>query len=282
MPASFHQHLIRRFEPRYGRRYAQTLAFLLLDDLAGLSTDDVIVRQADAALTAAQRDAIEAAAARIEQGVPYQQAVGFAAFCGLRIPVAPGVLIPRPETEELVQWVVADQAEQPAAPSVLDIGTGSGCIALALKQAMPAAQVEAWDVSAEALAQAEANAERLGLDIRFRQADILREVRPDAPFDVVVSNPPYVCESEKSSMDSTVLDHEPALALFVPDDHPLLFYERIVQAEGLLKRGGSVYFEINQRFGPEVLRLLQDHGFSRTELRNDQFGNPRLAKGTKI
>ncbi|WP_346862083.1 peptide chain release factor N(5)-glutamine methyltransferase [uncultured Draconibacterium sp.] len=207
---------------------------------------------------------------------PIQYILGETEFYDLKLKVNPGVLIPRPETEELVHWI-SKTGVQPGA-KVIDIGTGSGCIALALKKELSTAKVWAVDVSAKALETAKENARLNKLDLEFVQADILQWENYEWPaFDIIVSNPPYVRESEKKLMNSNVLDYEPEGALFVSDDDPLVFYRRIAGfALANLKQGGSLFFEINEYLGAEMEDLLKALGFSDIDLRQDINGKNRM------
>ena len=190
-----------------------------------------------------------------------------------------GVLIPRPETAELVDWVKADYLS--ASPAILDVGTGSGCIAVSLAHALPAARLTAVDVSDVALAVAAQNAAANGVEVAFSKLDVLTQ-QPDGVFDVVVSNPPYICNAERSAMHKNVLDFEPSLALFVPDDDPLLFYRRIAEvALAHLRVGGHLYYEINECFGADTVSLLQNMGFTEVCLRADFFGKDRMVRATR-
>jgi release factor glutamine methyltransferase len=187
------------------------------------------------------------------------------------------VLIPRPETEELVRRVLTENVAG-GDFRVLDIGTGSGAIAIALARAWPEAVVEAIDISPGALAVARENGQRNGVQVRFSACDILQEV-PSGQFDVIVSNPPYVRPSERAQMHPNVLDHEPGLALFVPEEDPLLFYRRIATvARDLLQPGGRLYFEINEAMGAEIARLLTRLGYTSVEIRTDLSGKERIAQ----
>jgi release factor glutamine methyltransferase len=207
---------------------------------------------------------------------PIQYILGETEFYDLKIKVNPGVLIPRPETEELVHWV-CKTGVQPGA-KLVDIGTGSGCIALALKKELPKANVWAVDVSAKALETAKENARLNQLDLEFAEADILQWEKYEWPvYDIIVSNPPYVRESEKKLMNSNVLDYEPEGALFVSDDDPLVFYRRIAEfARANLMRGGYLFFEINEYLGTEMEDLLKGLGFSAIDLRQDINGKNRM------
>ena len=273
---------------------ARAVALLLMEKVCGATTVEVL--GGATAATAWQQERLRVLSRRVAAGEPVQYALGEAEFCGMTFKVAPGVLIPRKETEELVNWVVEEEKERcDRGLRVLDVGTGSGCIAVALAKQIEGAEVEAWDVSEEALRVARENVERMGVQVRLRQADVRKmaarkmaaiESQPTKEeggrFEVVVSNPPYVCEEEAKEMERNVLEHEPRLALFVPDDDPLLFYRKIAElGRRLLTGGGKLYFEINRRFGQDVVRLLHGLGYQAVELRRDQFGNDRMVKAIK-
>jgi len=253
---------------------ASALAMMLLEETTRLTRTQILTGSANSLPVSA--DEIMQMARRIASGTPIQYVLGYADFCGLRLKVTPSVLIPRPETAELVQWTI-DSA--PSSPRILDIGTGSGCIALALANALPGAQADALDISAEALEVARQNAAGNHLDIHFIQADILNCSLPRAAYDIIISNPPYICESEAAEMQECVLAHEPHKALFVPDTTPLLFYQAIAtRALDALRPGGFLFFEINRQYGSEMESLLHSLGFQNIELRKDQFDNPRMIK----
>lgn len=221
---------------------------------------------------------LDAALKRLEKGEPLQYVLGNAPFCGLNFKVGPGVLVPRPETGELVSWVISETSS-PA--GILDIGTGSGCIAVTLASKMPQCTVKGWDISDEALSYARSNSELNGTDVVFEKHDVLASDLPEARFDVIVSNPPYIIEKEKSDIDRTVLDYEPALALFVPDNDPLLFYRAIAMfGKRALKPCGSLYFEINPMFAGQLQLLLERSGYHNVTLRRDIFGKLRMIKAT--
>lgn len=221
---------------------------------------------------------LDAALKRLEKGEPLQYVLGNAPFCGLNFKVGPGVLVPRPETGELVSWVISETSG-PA--GILDIGTGSGCIAVTLASKMPQCTVKGWDISDEALSYARSNSELNGTDVVFEKHDVLASDLPEARFDVIVSNPPYIIEKEKSDIDRTVLDYEPALALFVPDNDPLLFYRAIaIFGKRALKPCGSLYFEINPMFAGQLKQLLERSGYHNVTLRRDIFGKLRMIKAT--
>ena len=211
---------------------------------------------------------------------PIQYIRGFAEFDGRRFKVAPGVLIPRPETVELVELVARENA---SARRLLDIGTGSGCIAISLDKKLPEAEVEAWDISEDALAIARENNKELAADVTFLQRDVLSDDWKKAPsFDVIVSNPPYVTEAEKKDMDANVLDWEPELALFVPDDDPLRFYRRIADlGRELLLPDGKLYFEVNQAYGRETAHILEMNQYHDVRVIRDIFGKERIVTANR-
>ena len=209
---------------------------------------------------------------------PIQHITEKTEFFGLPFAVNSSVLIPRPETEELVQWTLeCSSTDIPI--SILDIGTGSGCIAIALAKKLPNAQVTGIDVSTAALSVAKKNAILNKVAIDFIQKDILRATKLSKGFDIIISNPPYVREAEKQEIKKNVLSYEPHSALFVPDENPLLFYNKIAElAKTHLKPNGQLFFEINQYLGKETMRMLAEKGFTSNELRTDIFGNARMTK----
>ena len=264
----------------YDIREAQAVARLVLEERYSLTLADVLCgRMGD------ERELLQIQA-RLLQGEPVQYVLGEAMFGGRRFHVAPGVLIPRPETFELCQWVMTADALKPAseaateqsAAKILDIGTGSGCIACTLAAELPHTQVTAWDISDDALRIAKSNAEALGVNVKFEQVDVLSTLHPIL-WNIIVSNPPYICERERTSMEGRVVDYEPEGALFVPDDDPLLFYRAIARyARQTLTPGGGLFFEINPLYVNELEQLLTDSGFASVESRNDQFGKIRFTK----
>ena len=263
-----------------GNGEAKAVALLLMEKVCGLTVAEALVAEMPAA--GDERERVLAMARRVAEGEPVQYVVGTADFCGLSLYVKPGVLIPRPETQELVEWI----AEDGTGGRILDICTGSGCVAIVLAKRFADAEVEAWDVSEEALEVARMNAERCGVGVTLKQVDVLndedveRERRGD--WDVIVSNPPYVCEEEEAEMEACVLEHEPRLALFVPDENPLMFYRQIARiGMETLCDGGRLYFEINRRFGREVVEMLKGMGYADVELRQDFCGNDRMVKAIK-
>jgi release factor glutamine methyltransferase len=224
---------------------------------------------------------------RLLTGEPIQYVLGEAEFGGRTFHVEPGVLIPRPETYELCQWIMKERRgkkEEGRNTSILDIGTGSGCIACTLAAELADAEVTAWDISDDALRIATENAKRNNVHVSFEKVDVLNtsllnRERPATGLDIIVSNPPYICNKERATMERNVLEHEPELALFVPDDDPLLFYRTIARfAAKALNPGGALYFEINPLYVSEMQQMLSKEGFSHTEIRNDQFGKQRFTK----
>ena len=255
---------------------ASALAFMLIEETTQLSKAQILTSDCDGT----DADSLLSMAQTIASGTPIQQVLGYAYFCGLKLKVTPSVLIPRPETEELVRWVVD---ESPAPRSILDIGTGSGCIAIALAKALPQTRLTAIDISDEALAVARENAKMHVADIDFIQADILNPNPSLANnrFDVIVSNPPYICNKEADEMEKNVLDHEPHVALFVPDDDPLLFYRAIAEKTlTMLTPDGTLFFEINRLYAQELTTMLQSMGFQHITVRQDQFNNDRMLRAS--
>ena len=230
-------------------------------------------------LTHEQEATLEDAIKRLQKYEPIQYIQGYSDFCGLRFKVTPATLIPRPETSELVEWVASEATGN---ERILDIGTGSGCIAVSLANKMPQSEVTAWDISAEALTVATENSRINGTEVLFEQVDIITYQPEEKQFDIIVSNPPYIKENEKIVMHSNVLDWEPHTALFVPDSDPLLFY-RTIAKKGLtlLKPGGTLYFEINRAHGAETTEMLAGLGYTGIELRKDFADNDRMIKAEK-
>lgn len=273
------QTLIQTLTPMHGTQEARAIVYALLEDVFGLRKTDVLLGRFEA-LSEAEKLHFAECAKRLAQGEPLQYVVGTAPFGNMTFEVTPATLIPRPETLELVEWVVADENVKPAL-RLLDIGTGSGCIAISLAKLLPQAVVSAWDISAEALAVARRNAERNGVTVDFKQVDVLHVTEAET-YDCIVSNPPYICDEEKAEMTDSVLLHEPHTALFVPNTDPLRFYRAIaLLALRSLTPGGSLYFEINRAYGAETCDLLRELGFQSVELRKDFYGNDRMVKAGK-
>ena len=306
-----------RIATSYDDGEARAIARILIEELFGLSYTDIVCGATEQ-LSADDTLRLDTAVRRIEQGEPLQHVLGYADFCGNRFSVNSSVLIPRPETE----WLVDEGAKLMSTTAtsspkrILDIGTGSGCIAISLKLRLGDAYVEAWDISEEALRTAQDNADALKAEVVFRKRDALKaeeegcseeeclqggalvssaptEQAMDsinyseanilaAPWDLIVSNPPYICDSERSAMDDNVLLHEPHTALFVPDDDPLRFYRAIARYALLtLNIGGSLLFECNTRYAEATGKMLSDMGFEEVTVSDDCFNLPRFVRGRK-
>lgn len=346
--------LWKRLTTIYNEREAQAIVRTVLDALFGMSLTDICLGKVTQ-LSADDTTRLEKIMQRLEKSEPVQYVLGSEWFAGRLFDVAPGVLIPRPETEDLVKWAcdeakekekednskeergkeekevskkrealkkeeqplsaplkeekeglrkgedapqkeeqllssllksnkeVSEKGEEAPHPSILDIGTGSGCIAITVALALPQARVTAWDISTDALAIAAGNAHRLGASVRFEHQDALSAPDDEERWDVIVSNPPYICDKERADMSDNVLSYEPELALFVPDSAPLLFYRAIARyASKALKPGGRLLFETNTAYAHEVAQAMADEGFTAIEVRNDCFGKPRMVKGAFI
>ena len=344
--------LWKRLTAIYNEREAQAIVRTVLDALFGMSLTDICLGKVTQ-LSADDTTRLEKIMQRLEKSEPVQYVLGAEWFAGRLFDVAPGVLIPRPETEDLVKWAcdeakekekednskekrgkeekevskkgeapqkeeqllssplkeeeeglrkgkdasqkeeqhlssllknnkeVSKKGEEAPHPSILDIGTGSGCIAITVALALPQARVTAWDISTDALAIAAGNAHRLGASVRFEHQDALNAPDDEERCDVIVSNPPYICDKERADMSDNVLSYEPELALFVPDNDPLLFYRAIARyASKALKPGGRLLFETNTAYVHEVAQAMANEGFTAIEVRNDCFGKPRMVKGT--
>ena len=368
--------LWKRLTAIYNEREAQAIVRTVLDALFGMSLTDICLGKVTQ-LSADDTTRLEKIMQRLEKSEPVQYVLGAGWFAGRLFDVAPGVLIPRPETEDLVKWAcdeakekekednskeergkeekevskkgeapqkeeqllssplkeeeeglrkgkdasqkeeqplssplkeeeeglrkgkdasqkeeqhlssllksnkeVSEKGEEVPHPSILDIGTGSGCIAITVALALPQARVTAWDISTDALAIAAGNAHRLGASVRFEHQDALNAPDDEERWDVIVSNPPYICDKERADMSDNVLSYEPELALFVPDSDPLLFYRAIARyASKALKPGGRLLFETNTAYVHEVAQAMANEGFTAIEVRNDCFGKPRMVKG---
>lgn len=270
----------------YDEREARNLARWLVSECCGESLSALLTDPARE-VEPAVAERLEEAAGQLAAGRPLQYILGETDFYGRRFAVREGVLIPRPETEELVDWIVR---EEPAARRVLDVGTGSGCIAASLALEIPGAEVAAADLSEQALEVAAENCRRLGAQVNLRRADALDEGTSEGDaqgleavfgrgYDLIVSNPPYVPESDRKTMHPNVRDHEPAEALFVPDNDRIRFYRAIARAgRRMLASGGRLYFEIYEHAADEVTRMLADEGYSEIERRDDLFGRPRMVR----
>ena len=274
----------------YDAREIRTMAAYILKEVAGIESYKIIVSP-EQELGCDISVKLQQIILQMAKGRPLQYVLGYEYFCGYKFNVSEGVLIPRPETEEIVRHVIREAEAAMAGRNlkILDICTGSGCIAWSLAAALPESQVWGCDISEKALdiAKSQKIEDELADRVNFFRcdllaADALETIAKVGKFDIVVSNPPYVCEGERGQMRPNVLDFEPEEALFVPDDEPLLFYERIAELSGrVLKEGGSLYFEVNEKFGAEVASMLGRSGFSGCEVVKDMFGKERMVKAKK-
>ncbi len=264
----------------YPETETEGLIRMILEAVCGWSFTMQQIRR-DEIIGYVESDKIKSIVARLKQHEPIQYILGDTYFFGLQLKVTSAVLIPRPETEELVDLILHETVDEPG--TVLDIGTGSGCIALALKSRLKNASISGVDISENALEIARENGILNGLDVQFFQADILNWQKYDWPvFDVIVSNPPYVTESEKKLIHKNVLDFEPSNALFVEDTDPLLFYRTIAQfALEKLNPKGRIYFEINEKFGTETQNMLAGFGFTNIKIVTDIHGKNRFVKAIR-
>lgn len=291
--------ICQRLTPLYGPQEAKAMTRMLLEDLFSLSFADILCGATEH-LSDADTLRLQQSVDRLLDAEPLQYVTGTAFFCGHPFHVAPGVLIPRPETEWMVDTAVGIATA--SAPRILDIGTGSGCIATSISLALADRHcyTEAWDISEDALRIAADNAERLGADVKFRRRDALRleedfpaeenqggaealsDTNAAASWDIIVSNPPYICNREAADMHANVLRHEPHLALFVPDTDPLLFYRAIARyAMRSLRKGGWLLFECNTLYAHDTAQMASDMGFATSVVEDDCFGKPRFVKAQK-
>ena len=283
----------------YDEGEAKAIARIAYEVRFGLTLSDLCLGK-DTQLSGDDQTELEEIAKRLMQGEPLQYVLGQTDFCGRTFLVNEHVLIPRPETEELCRWIVSEERgkrdsqrhallcrEEEKDYSVLDVGTGSGCIAITLAAEIPEAEVTAWDISAEALAVARENAKRTDVHVSFEQVDTLHLTsdiifQTSGAFDLIVSNPPYICNKERVTMEANVLEHEPHTALFVPDDDPLLFYRAIAQyGRTALKDGGWLYYEINPLYAQEMCDMLSALSYYDIEIKEDAYGKRRMMRACK-
>ena len=270
-------------QEHYSQREATSIILLVLDELFGISQTDIYMGK-DIHLSEDDEQKLKNIIVRLCNSEPVQYILGKARFYGEDFLVTPDVLIPRPETEELIERILSQCPAPPA--RVLDIGSGSGCIPITLARHWKESHIESWDISRQALEVAQSNNRKHGTHVHFILHDILCPIDwssiPTEGFDLIVSNPPYIKNGERASMEHNVLDWEPHLALFVPDEDPLLFYRTIVEQAigGLLKKGGRLYFEINREHGKETIELITSKGFRQVELYPDISGNDRIVTAT--
>ena len=275
----FKEHFFKRLSPLYPAQELESFFRILMETYLGLSSIDVHLNP-DKKIKLKKLDHLLAALERLVHFEPLQYILGQTEFYGLHFTLNPNVLIPRPETEELVEWILKD-TDAGAHFNILDIGTGSGCIAVSLAKYLPLASVAALDVSEDALTLSAHNAELNNAEVHFLQQNILETKALQKSYDIIVSNPPYVRNLEKPEIEVNVLDYEPHLALFVEDHDALIFYRKIAElAKGALSPKGRLYVEINQYLAEETQVLFKEFGFNEVELRNDFAGKPRMIKAS--
>ena len=279
-----YQEFWQSLTPLYDAGEAQAIVRTVLDVEYGMTLTDIICGKVNELSSDEERN-LEEIIARLQNGEPVQYVLGEADFAGRTFHVEPGVLIPRPETAELCQWIEEDVSslEADERKQILDICTGSGCIAITLGLNIPNSEVTGWDISEDALRIAQGNMEMLKVrNVRIEYQDALMLPKTAETADIIVSNPPYICEKEKADMEKNVLEHEPSIALFVPDEEPLKFYRAIAEyASSALKSEGALYFEINPIYEKETREMLQSLGFKDIETKEDAFGKKRMMKAKK-
>ena len=289
-----YQQLWQSLTPLYDAGEAQAIVRTVLDVKYGMTLTDIICGKVNE-ISADEERKLEEIIIRLQKGEPVQYVLGEADFAGRPFHVEPGVLIPRPETAELCQWIEEDMAGKSTVSSgnspqatddakqILDICTGSGCIAITLGLNIPNSEVTGWDISEDALRIAQGNVEMLkARNVRIEYQDALALPKAAEAADLIVSNPPYICEKEKADMEKNVLEHEPSLALFVPDEDPLKFYRAIAEyASSALKSGGALYFEINPIYEKETREMLLKLDFKDIETKEDAFGKKRMMRAMK-
>lgn len=275
-------YIISQLRGYYPDEELRELAFWIIEETTSLTRAEILIGCKDTK----NIPNIEIILQKLRAHEPIQYIFGHMEWKGLDLKVSSATLIPRPETAELVDWVLS-KCDKNTSLRVLDIGTGSGCIAIALKKAAPLWQVTGVDISPQALVVARDNAERNHVEVNWLPADILSSTFNLQPstFDCIVSNPPYICDSEKADMDARVLDYEPHTALFVPDHDPLLFYRRIASLPIAKSSNGLssmtyLFFEINEAYGQEVCDMMCEIGYTNVELKHDMYGKPRMVFGT--
>ena len=279
-----YQEFWQSLTPLYDAGEAQAIVRTVLDVEYGMTLTDIICGKVNELSSDEERN-LEEIIARLQNGEPVQYVLGEADFAGRTFHVEPGVLIPRPETAELCQWIEEDVSslEADERKQILDICTGSGCIAITLGLTIPNSEVTGWDISEDALRIAQGNVEMLKTgNVRIEYQDALMLPKAAEAADIIVSNPPYICEKEKADMEKNVLEHEPSIALFVPDEDPLKFYRAIAEyASSALKSEGALYFEINPIYEKETREMLEELGFKDIETKEDAFGKKRMMKAKK-
>lgn len=274
------RYIANRLSSYYDARECNSIARYIVEELSGMNYTDILVK--DTKFSEVDGEKIDDIVKRLLLREPLQYIFGYSYFCDLKIDIDKNVLIPRPETEELCRLII--ERYKDSSPKILDICTGSGCIALALKNGIKQAIVEGVDISEGALSVAQKNAERENLDIEFYKYDVIKKSPPiSKKYDVIVSNPPYICQFEKENMGHNVLDYEPHIALFVEDKNPLVFYDKIAELGcSILKSGGSIFFEINPLFYKELTEMLKIKGYNNIEIIDDINERRRFITCVKI
>ena len=263
--------------PQYSDSEARSIAILLMCNITGLSYTELLIHTPS--LNEEQEEELRKKIERVKKNEPLQYILGETTFYGRRFKCDQRALIPRPETEELIDWIINDVSND-GNIRILDIGCGSGCIAITLAKELKNSTVTALDISKEAISLTEENCKMNNCQVECINEDIFNF--SDTQYDIIVSNPPYICDYEAANMESNVIDYEPHLALFVPDNSPLKFYEKITEyAARNLRSRGKLYFEINRKYGKEMQLLLEKFGFINIELRKDISNNDRMIKGEK-
>ncbi len=277
-----YQHLWTQLIPTYDETEAKALIRTVLEVCYGLSLTDIVCGKVNE-LSAEDAFSLQQIIRRLQQEEPIQYILGCTDFCGHRFYVAPGVLIPRTETEQLCQWIINDyHGQHNRHTHILDVGTGSGCIAITLDLYIPHAQTTAWDISKKAIEIATHNNQQQKAKVELKEVDILNAPKHSMKWDIIVSNPPYICPSESKEMRKNVLLHEPHTALFVPENKPLMFYEAIAHyAIDALKPDGNLYFEINPLYVHQMEEMLKRNGFIDIIVKNDCFGKQRMMRATQ-
>ena len=274
------RYIANRLSKCYDTRECNSIARYIVEELSGMSYTDILVK--DTKFLAVDRENIEDIVKRLLNGEPLQYILGYSYFCDLKIGVDSNVLIPRPETEELCRLIIERHSDY--APKILDVCSGSGCIALALKNGIHEAYVEGVDISSGAIFVARKNAKRLNINVEFNEYDVITDTPKIVnSYDIIVSNPPYICQFEKEKMERNVLDNEPHIALFVEDKNPLIFYDKIAELGcSILKSGGNLFFEINPLFYKELTKMLISKGYTNIEVINDINERKRFIACAKI
>ena len=273
-------YIISQLRGHFPEEELRDLAYWIVEETTGMTRTEILMGCKDTKKIVHEQEKdsfhghrLEIILQKLREHEPIQYIFGHTSWMGLDLHVTPDTLIPRPETAELVEWIVATM-DNNSPLQVIDIGTGSGCIAIALKQQCPTWDITGIDISNQALEVAQQNARHNNVQVNWQKVNILEEIC--ASVDIIVSNPPYICEHEKAEMDTRVLEHEPHSALFVPDSDPLLFYRRIAS----IKRAKHLFFEINEAYGKEVCNMLSELGYHNITLKHDIYGKERMVYGT--